>query len=61
MQWSFNPRHDTSAYVMSRRDILVEASSEEREYLEAIMNEKSGLKKRYHSSNNEGNVSIKCK
>ena len=46
---------------MSRRDILVEASSEEREYLEAIMNEKSGLKKRYHSSNNEGNVSIKCK
>lgn len=42
IQWSFNPQHDLSAYLMSREDILSEASREELPYLEAIIH---GLKK----------------
>ena len=38
IQWSYNPRHDASAYLMSRRDIVDEASTEEMQYLKFIMN-----------------------
>ena len=39
VQWSYHPRHDSAAYVMSRKDILEEASTDEIEYLKAIMND----------------------
>ena len=42
IQWSFNPQQDLSAYLMSREDILSEASREELPYLEAIIH---GLQK----------------
>ena len=58
IQWSFNPRHDTTAYVMSRKDILEEASSEEIAYLEAIMNESPRSKIKCHRIKNEGNICI---
>jgi hypothetical protein len=38
IQWGYNPRHDASAYLMSRKDILDEASAEEMQYLKFIMN-----------------------
>ena len=56
VQWSFNPRHDTVAYVMSRKDILEEASSEDIEYLQAIMNKKSISKEKNSIMKNTGSV-----
>ena len=38
IQWSYNPFHDATAYLMSRKDIIDEASTEELQYLQFIMN-----------------------
>ena len=41
IEWSFNPRHDSAAYLMSRKDIMGEATIEEMKYLSAIIDGES--------------------
>ena len=48
LQWSYNPRHDASAYLMSRKDIIDEASAEEMQYLKFIIN---GAKREVNEEN----------
>ena len=59
IQWSYHPRHDTAAYLMSRKDILEEASSEELKYLKAIMNNDS-IFKNTHNFKNETGIIFLC-
>ena len=55
IQWSYNPCHDASAYIMSRKDILDEASNEEMKYLEGIMLGK-GMSKDDEKHNQNGKI-----
>ena len=41
IEWSFNPRHDSAAYLMSRNDVLSGAPSEEVQYLKAVIGDGS--------------------
>merc|ERR1711974_575867 len=41
IEWSFNPRHDSAAYLMSRNDVLSGARTEEIPFLKAIIGDGS--------------------
>ena len=43
IEWSFNPRHDSAAYLMSRNDVLSGAPAEEIPFLKSIIGDGSFL------------------
>ena len=56
VQWSYHPRHDSAAYIMPRKDILEEASTDEIEYLMAIMNDNAINRKNHDRLSDKGTV-----
>ena len=50
IEWSFNPRHDSAAYLMSRNDVLSGAPAAEIPYLKAIIGDGSFL---YNAANRD--------